>query len=67
MFLLFVNHHVRVPFVSQSGEGKANKVHNCFSKRLVLSTKGKNKTREMKGRRWGEMCAALFERRRTHG
>lgn len=45
----------------QSGEGKANKVYKCFSKEIrALSTKGKNKNIKIKGKRWGEMYAALF-------
>lgn len=49
------------PLFPQSGEGKANKVYKYFREEIrALSTKGKNKNIKMKGKRWGEMYAALL-------
>lgn len=54
-----MNHHIRVPFVSQSGEGKANKACRCSSMRLeAAAQKGRTK-KHWDESRDGERCMLL--------
>lgn len=54
-----MNHHIRVLFVSQSGEGKANKTYRCFSKRLEAAVqKGRTKNTEMKAKMGRGVCCS---------